>query len=208
MLYKAGLQREAGIVHSASVHSGDLLRGLIAGSLGLVALLAVSGIAAERSTVADAVLCRGISRHQYFLAKWHARLAIILMTFAGLAGVVLLVHHFVLDPDLTLVGGATAVLLVASALMVLVSLGVTIGALAPGTVMGITLLWVLLYGGFTVLEFLPESYPTPERILSRLKFVLRGEYDGGLLPRFALASCGISVAAAIVGLIGFSRKDV
>ncbi|MGL6096412.1 MAG: ABC transporter permease, partial [Fimbriiglobus sp.] len=104
ILYKVGLHREAGMVHSASVQTGDLLRGLIAGSLGLVALLAVSSVSAERATVADAVLSRGISRHQYFLAKWHSRLAVVLGTFTVLALTVLLAHHFAFDPDVTVAG--------------------------------------------------------------------------------------------------------
>ena len=73
ILYKFGIHREAGIVQVASVQAGDLMKALIGGSLGLIALLAVSGIGSERTTVADAVLSRGISRQQYFLAKWHAR---------------------------------------------------------------------------------------------------------------------------------------
>src|SRR5581483_7107576 len=88
ILYKFGAQREAGIVQTASVQTGDLLRGLVAASLALVALFAVRS--------------RGISRHQYFLAKWHARLVVVLGTFVVLAAVVLTAHHFLFDSDLSL----------------------------------------------------------------------------------------------------------
>ena len=84
----------------------------------------------------------------------------------------------------------------------------SIGALAPGTVMGITLFWLLIYGGFMVMSFLPETYPTPERLLGRLKFVLRGEYDPSLLTQAGTGALLLSVAGAAIGMVGFSRKDV
>lgn len=208
ILYKVGVQREAGIVQAASVQTGDLLRGLVVASLGLVALLAVGGIGGERSTVADAVLSRGISRHQYFLAKWHARVVVVLTTFAALAAVVLGAHHVLFDPDLTASGGLAAVAMVSAVLLVVISWGVTIGALSSGTVIGITLFWLLLYGGFVLLSLLPEPYPTPERMLGRLKFVLRGQYDVGVVVQVAVAGAVLSAAAAAVGVVGFARKDV
>ena len=208
VLYKVGVHREAGIVQAASVQTGDLLRGLVVASLGLVALLAVGSIGAERATVADAVLSRGISRHQYFLAKWHARVVVVLTTFAALAAVVLAAHHVLFDPDLTVTGGLAAVAMVSAVLLVVVSWGVTIGALSSGTVIGITVFWLLLYGGFILLSLLPEPYPTPERMLGRLRFVLRGQYDAGLVGQVAVAGAVLSAAAAAVGVVGFARKDV
>ena len=208
IVYKVGVHREAGIVQTASVQSGDLLRALIAGSLGLIALLAVSGVAAERSTVADAVLSRGISRHQYFLAKLHARVFVVIATFAVLATAVLISHHFLLDPDLSFAGGAVATLMVAAALVAVVSWGVTIGALSNGTVIGITLFWLGLSGGLLILSVLPDPYPTPDRILARLKFVLRGQYDPAIVGQVVFAGAVLSAAATAVGLFGFGRKDV
>jgi hypothetical protein len=208
VVYKVGAQREAGIVQAASVQTGDLLRGLVAVSLALVALLAVSGVSSERATVADAILSRGISRHQYFLAKLHARSAAVLGTFAALATVVLLAHHFLFDSDLSLAGGFAAVVMVAAVLVVVVSWGVTIGALSNGTVIGITLFWLALYGGIFLLSLLPEPYPTPDRVLGRLKFVLRGQYDPAVVTQMVAASAVLSGLAAAVGLVGFSRRDV
>ncbi|OWK36602.1 ABC transporter permease [Fimbriiglobus ruber] len=208
VLYKVGVHREAGIVQAASVQTGDLLRGLIIGSLGLVALLAVSSISSERGSVADAVLSRGISRYQYFLAKWHARLVVVLTTFGVLSSVVLIAHHFLFDPDLTFIGGLVALAMVAAVLAAVISWGVTIGALSNGTVIGITIFWLVIYGGIVVLSLLPEPYPNPDRVLSRLKFVLRGQYDPTLVVQVVAVSAVLSVLAGVVGLSGFSRKDV
>ena len=208
VLYKVGVHREAGIVQAASLQTENLLRGLVVGGLGLVALLAVSSISSERSSVADAILSRGISRHQYFLAKWHARLVVVLCTFTFLATGILVVHHFMFDPDLTLLGGLVAIGLVVAVLTVVISWGVTIGSLSSGTVIGITLFWLLLYGGIVLLSLLPEPYLTPDRMLSRLHYVLRGQYDPEIVTQIALLALGLSTVAVVIGMIGFSRKDV
>jgi hypothetical protein len=122
--------------------------------------------------------------------------------------VVLLAHHFQFDSDLSLAGGFAAVVMVAAVLLVVISWGVTIGALSNGTVIGITLFWLALYGGIFLLSLLPEPYPTPDRVLGRLKFVLRGQYDPAVVTQMVVASTVLSGLAAAVGLVGFTRRDV
>jgi ABC-2 type transport system permease protein len=208
ILYKFGVHRDAGIVQSASVQTGDLMRGLVVGSLGLIALLAVSSISAERSSIADSVLCRGISRHQYFLAKWHARVFVIICTFLAMSTIVLAAHHFLFDSDITFLGSLAACGLAVGILLVVISWGVTVGALSNSTLIGITLFWILLYTGIILLSLLPEPYPAPDRMLTKLKFILQGHFDSSLVWRVLMFAGGLSLLAAIVGLIGFTRKDV
>lgn len=208
VVYRLGVHQEAGIKQLASAHSGNMLRGLLIGSLGLVALLAVSAVGGERTTVADAVLSRGISRHQFYLAKWHSRLAVILGTFLALASGSLAAHHFFLDRDLSLNGGVVAVAEVTAILAVVVTVGVTIGALANGTVMGMTLFW-LLSGVVVAVYGLQGGSPGPEKLLGKMmEFVLKGEYDPKVFTEVLMLAGGLCVAAASVGMIGFSRKDV
>jgi ABC-2 type transport system permease protein len=212
LLYRVGLHKEAGIVQSAAVQCGDLFRIVVVGSLALVVVLAVSAVSAERGTVADSVLSRGISRHQYFLAKWHARLVVVVATFAVLATAVLVAGYFLFrddaESDLSLVGGLAAVVAVSAVLVVIVSWGVVIGALTNGTVLGITVFWLVLYGAGFLLTLAPEPWPSPDRELSRMKFVLRGQFNEVLLGNLVLGSLVLSAAAAVVGLVGFSRRDV
>jgi ABC-2 type transport system permease protein len=208
LLYHVGLHREAGIVQDASRNSVNLLRGLVIAGLGLVALLAVSSISSERSTVADAILSRGISRYQYFLAKWHARLFAVVGTFALLSAGVLLAYHFMFDGNLSIRGGLIAGVIVGLVLAVVISWGVTIGALANGTVIGITLFWFILYSAIVLLSLLPEPYPAPDRMLTKLNYVLRGEYDVDMVQEIVIATVVLCLTAAIVGLVSFGRKDV
>lgn len=208
LLYKIGVHREAGMTQFASLQTEHLLRGLVVAGLALIALIAVSSVSSERNTVADSILSRGISRYQYFLAKWHARMAVIVGTFIGIAGVVLGAHHFFFDSDLSLTGGVLATLLVALILAVVVSWGVTVGALSSSTVMGITLFWLIIYGGILILSLLPEPYPTPDRLFARLHLVLQGQYETATLIWLAGISTLLVLGAAGVGLVVFSRKDV
>ena len=79
---------------------------------------------------------------------------------------------------------------------------------SPRTVMGITLFWLLLYGGIVGLSLLPDAYPTPDKLLGRLKFVLRGQYDSEMFSQVMIACGVLSAIAAVIGMVGFSRKDV
>ena len=212
IVYRFGLFREAGSARSAAAHCGDLFRFIVMGSLALVVVLAVSSISSEKGSVADSVLSRGISRHQYYLAKWHARLAVVTATFAALGAMVVLAMYFLFkiddETDIQLLGGLAAVVAVCAVLMAIVSWGVTIGALTSGTVLGITVFWLMLYGAGFLMTLLPQTWPSPDRELGRLQYVLRGEFSGALLTNVVLWAFAASGLAAVVGLIGFSRRDV
>lgn len=212
LLYRVGLHKEAGMFQSAAAQTGDLFRLMILGSLALVVVLAVSSISSERGTVADSVLSRGISRYQYFLAKWHARLVVVTLTFAVQAFAVVLASYFLFkddsQTDLSLAGSLVAVLVVCALFAVIVSWGVTIGALANSTMMGITVFWLVLYGTGFLLTLLPEPWPSPDRQLARLKFMLQGQYNPAALTELLVVSLLLSAGAAVVGLLGFSKRDV
>ncbi len=208
LLYRRGVAHEAGIVQPASLLISDLLRWTVLGSVTLIIVLTAGSISSERGTMADSVLSRGISRYQYFLGKWHARLAAVLLTFLVMGTGALVSSYFLLHEDLSLTGSAVALLTVLALLAVVVSCGVAVSAMAPSTVVAIAVLWLALYGSGFLLMLLPEPLPSPDRILNRLPNVLRGYYDlqsaGRLVGYSALASC----VAALVGLGCFSRRDV
>lgn len=212
LLYRVGLHKEAGMFQSAAAQTGDLFRLMILGSLALVVVLAVSSISSERGTVADSVLSRGISRYQYFLAKWHARLVVVTFTFAVLALGMVVASYFLFkddaQSDLSLAGAVSAVLVVCALFAVIVSWGVTIGALANSTMLGITVFWLVLYGVGFLLTLMPEPWPSPDRQLVRLKFMLQGQYNPAVLTQLLVGAGGLSAAAAAVGLLGFSKRDV
>src|SRR5262249_2286740 len=146
------------------------------GSAALVVVLTAGSISSERGTVADSVLSRGISRYQYFLGKWHARLATVLATYLVLGAVALTGSLFFLQEDLSLLGSAVALLTVAALLGAVISCGVAVSAMANSTLAGIAVLWLLLYGGGFALSLLPPPFPAPDRVLQSLPDIVRGQY--------------------------------
>jgi ABC-type transport system involved in multi-copper enzyme maturation permease subunit len=209
IIYRFGAYREAGMIQPASDLMSDLLRWTVFGSVTLIIVLTAGSITSERGTLADSVLSRGISRYQYFLGKWHARVATILGTFFGF-GVVVLIGSLVLlrDENLSLLGSLVAMGTVAALLAAIITCGVTISALANSTVLGIAILWLVVYGAGFILSLLPASYPSPDRALKTLPSILRGAYDTQMVTRVIVGSLVASVLAALVGLIGFARRDV
>jgi ABC-2 type transport system permease protein len=208
MLYRVGVYREAGIIQQASTLVSDLLRWCIFGSLTLVIVLAAGSISAERGTLADSVLSRGISRYQYFLGKWHARLATVLGTFMLMGVLVLGCSFFLLHEDLSLIGSFVALLTVAALLGVVITGGVTASAVFSSTLLGIAVLWITVYGAGFALSMLPIPFPSPYQALNSLPYVLRGEYNLFALGRLIGWSAAASCTLALFGLAYFSRRDV
>lgn len=208
LLYRFGVHREAGLTQPAAVHTSDLLRAVALGGLALVVVLSVSSISSERGTLADSVLSRGISRYQYFLAKWHSRTIVVVGTFAVLAAIMLSAFHFLLADDLTFNGCLAAITTMSFLLAAVVAWGVAVGACTNSTVVGITGLWIFLYGSGLLLSLLPGTYPTPEKALSRLPHVLSGVYSGTALRDWVLGAIVATIGGGSLGLMGFARKDV
>jgi ABC-type transport system involved in multi-copper enzyme maturation permease subunit len=208
LLYRFGIYHEAGIMQSASLHISQLLRWIVLGSAVIICVLTAGSISSERGTMADSVLSRGISRYQYFLGKWHARLATVLGTFLILGLATLISALFLLHEDLSWDGSLVALVTVAALLGAVITCGVTVSAIANSTVLGIAVLWVVLCGGGLLLSFLPQRYPSPDRALQRLPHILQGNYDFNLLAQFVGWSILVSCVTALIGMAYFSRRDV
>jgi ABC-type transport system involved in multi-copper enzyme maturation permease subunit len=208
LLYHVGIYQKAGIIQPASTLISELLRWTVLGSVTLIIVLTAGSISSERGTMADSVLSRGISRYQYFLGKWHARLATILGTYVIMGLLAIAGGFFLLHEDLKWTGSLMALATVAALLAAVVSCGVTVSAMVNSTVLGIAILWFALYGSGFALSLLPARVPSPDRLLAQLPDVLRGYYNlhalGRMIGWSAIASGGI----AFIGLVYFARRDV
>jgi ABC-2 type transport system permease protein len=207
-LYHYGAEHEAGILQSASGLVSDLLRWTVLGSVTLIIVLTAGSISSDRGSMADSVLSRGISRHQYFLGKWHARLLTVLLTFFVLGIAALVSSFFLLHEELSLSGSVAALLMVGALLAAVSSCGVAVSAMTNSTVAGIAALWVAVYGAGIALSFLTRRMVSPTWLLQVLPNVLHGEFDWHTVGRLAAWSgltCGV---AAVIGMVYFSRRDV
>jgi hypothetical protein len=200
LLYRVAVQHEAGIIQSASGLISDLLRWTVLGSVTLIIMLTVGSISSERGTMADSVLSRGISRYQYFLGKWHARLVTVLGTYLLMGIAALVGSYFLLHEDLSLTGSLVALATVGALLAAVITLGVVVSAMVNNTVLGIAVLWIIIYGsGFALGLHLS---------LNNLPNVLRGLYDLSAQGRLMGWAAVASIVAALIGLVYFSRRDV
>lgn len=208
LLYRLGLANEAGIIQPASKMIADLLRWTMLGSVSLVVVLTAGTISSERGTMADSVLSRGISRHQYFLGKWHSRLLSVIVTFAALAVAMLVASLMLLHEDLSLGGCAVGLGTAAALLMAVVTCGVAVSAVCNSTLLAVAILWGMLYGGGFLLSLLPSRFVTPDRALASLPYILQGQYDAEGLTRLAAGCAIVSGLAAAAGLLYFARRDI
>jgi ABC-2 type transport system permease protein len=209
LLYRFGAKQVSGMLQSAPDTIGDLLHWVIYGSVTLIIALTAGTICAERGTMADSVLSRGISRYQYFLGKWHARLSLVLSTYLVKGMLVLTGAYYMLHSDaMTIHGSLVAMLVVASLLVFVITFGVTVSALSTNTLVSIAVVWMTLYGGGFLLSQLPGVFPSPERAMQSLPNVLKGQYDWNVLGRLILTSLGLSGFTALVGMYCFSRRDI
>ena len=207
-LYKFGIHREVGLVQSASEQTGVLLGTVGIVTLAFVSLVAVHAVSGERGTVADSILSRGISRRQYFAAKWHARSVVLLAAFALLSGGVLTAYHFLLEPDLSLDGCLAGVGVATAVLAAVIAWGVTVGAMSNGTVIGTTLFWLVLFGGVFLLSFLPSPFPNGSNLLATLRTTLRGNFDPAKVAQVIGVCAAVAAAGGLTGMVGYSKKDV
>jgi len=208
LLYRLGPYREAGIIAPASEYVSHLLRWTMLVSVTLIVVLTAGTISSERGSMADSVLSRGISRYQYFLGKWHARLVTVVGTFLAMGAAALVATYFLLHEDLSLTGSAAALLMVAALLAAVSSWGVAVSAVSNSTVVGIAVVWIAVYGGGVVLSILPSSVPSPTGLLRILPHVLHGEFSWNAVGRLAGWSGAASGVAALIGLGYFARRDV
>jgi hypothetical protein len=208
LLYRVGVYREAGKVQPASELISDLLRWSVLGGVALIIVLTGGSISSERGILADSVLSRGISRYQYFLGKWHARLAVVAGTFMIMGVAVFVGSFFFLHDDISLLGSLMALATVVTMLAVVTTCSVAVSAMVNSTVLGIGVLWMLLYGtGFSLALLLPR-YPTPAWAVASLPNILQGFYNVHTLGQFMGWSFLGSVGVALVGMGYFSRRDV
>lgn len=210
LLYRYGVDREAGIVQHTSNVVSELLRWTVVGSVTLIVALTVGSISSERGTMADSVLSRGISRYQYFLGKLHARLLCILATYFLMGFLVLASGQFMLHEDLDYLGCFFALLTIGALMVAVISLGVTVSAMVNSTAVGVATLWIIIYGSGFALSLLPASITirTPEWVLHNLPNILQGKYNPTILFEMMGWSVGFSIVAALFGMLYFSRRDV
>jgi ABC-2 type transport system permease protein len=208
LLYRFGLANEARIIQPASDWISDLLLWMLVESITLIVVLATGAISSERGTMADSVLSRGISRYQYFLGKLHARLLVVMGTFFVQGLIVVAGGFLFLHEDHSFLGCVMAISTIASLLAFVVACSVTVSAMIDTTVVGIALVWMVVYGFGFVMTLIPGRFDIVYSWIHNLPHVIRGhfhlEYQLWLIGGMLLAAGVVST----YGMIHFSKRDV
>ena len=208
LVYRLGAHREAGLVQEASVFLTDLVRWILMGSVGLVVILAAGAISSERGTLADSILSRGISRRQYYLGKFHARLGAVLCGFFLVSIFATILGQFFLKEDLDFKGCLLATWEVGMLLAALVSIGVMLSSILNNTLVSIMALWFSLYGGGAILSLVPGLVPQLHLVWNRIPYVIKGHYSLVALGEITLFSLIVCTVTSLFGMMYFSRRDV
>lgn len=208
LTHRFAVYREAKFVMTVDKVVANLLSWTALGTVTLVVAFCSGAIATERGTLADSVLCRGISRYQYFLAKLHSRLFAVLGTYLALTGSVIAIAAFAFPGMVTPTGCLAALAGLGFVLATVVCLGVTTSALCGSTVLSVSLLWIGLYTLGFALTFMPETYLTPDRMIAALPQMLRGLFNREELYRSIAYAVTASGVATVIGMVGFARADV
>jgi ABC-type transport system involved in multi-copper enzyme maturation permease subunit len=208
LLHRAAVHHQAGIVQSAAEFMGELLQFALVVGTTLTIILTAGAISGERGTMADSVLSRGISRYQYFLGKWHARLVTVLGSFLAMGIVVLVASCFLVEMDLSIVGCIVGLLILMGVLSIVASAGVTISSLCNSTVLGIAILFMVLYGIALTLAILGYGQLNPLKLWKLMPTLLEGKYDLDAQAALFGWCMAASVGSALVGLVYFARRDV
>src|SRR5262249_9008708 len=140
-------------------------------------------------------------------AKWHARTVVVVVTFAFLATVMLSGFHLLLEDDLSFSGCLAAVVTISALLAAVVAMGVAVGGMTNSTVVGITVLWIVLYGAGILTSSVRPRFPPGERSVGGRPNPPGGAYTLTRLPGWVWGGLVAWVVGAFVGLRGFARRD-
>jgi ABC-type transport system involved in multi-copper enzyme maturation permease subunit len=207
LLYRTLMHHQAGVPQDASRLMADLLQYCLYLGAALVVLLTAGAIAGERDTLADGVLSRGVTRYQYFLGKWHARLVAVLGAFGVLGFLALSVSVFVLRDDVVWLGGLKALGMVAAVLTLVASVTVTLSALVRNVLLCVTLALLVVYGTGLTLTMMPAGAFSPRLLHDLLPMILRND-QATLSGDFMVVLFGLAVIVPLAGMLPFGRKDI
>lgn len=179
---------------------------LVFGTLAIA--LGATAISAEQELLADAILCRGVGRFQYFAGKCAARALAAATLFALLALPTLGVASLRMYNDLSLKGSFIAVGAGSSVMAAITALAVAGGAWFRHAIIAVAVMWMGVYGAGVLIAILDLGDLSVFTFCDRCTYLLRGYLENlpeHKLPNWsAIAAC----AAATVSFACFNFRDI
>ncbi|MFO0949098.1 MAG: hypothetical protein U1D30_24835 [Planctomycetota bacterium] len=198
---------EAAPSPTASQLAGKLLRVHLLLWTSFVIALGASSISGEADSAPESILCRGISRWEYYLGKCFSRMLAVVGLFLLLTVPAIGVSCLRLENDLTWLGVWRSVSTVAMVLAGIAAISVAGSSWFRNPLAGVAVLWMLLYGLGIVTAVLDIEALSPLSMVEQLPDMLRGIAEES--PRHRLVN-GIGLAALISTVISigaYSFRD-
>lgn len=193
---------------SAAAWSGRLLRVQFLLAISFIIALGASSICGESEVAADAILCRGVSRWQYFFGKMLSRTIVVGFLFGLLATVILATGMVRFHNDVTLWGAGKAVGLAVSALVALLVCCMAASVWFQNPLVAVLVSWISVVGAGAVVVILEINNFSPMAFADQLTPMLRS-VDATLFPNVLLKYLAIAASVVALPAVGyFSRKDV
>lgn len=191
---------------ASSVVSSGLSDFLYIWALVLIGLSG-SAVSSEAGQLADSILSKSVTRFDYVLAKFASRIAYALLTFSLVTAVLLGLSLRIDAQGYDGQGLAAAVVLVALAMVALVSMGVGLSVTMPNTMSAIITLLVVWYAMTFFFPILGLGAVSPGHLASSLSGVAEGSWHR---QDWEAVAGYLSISAASVALSSayFYLKDI
>jgi ABC-type transport system involved in multi-copper enzyme maturation permease subunit len=167
-----------------------------------------SAVSSESGELADSLLSKAVKRHEYILAKFCSRVALVFTIYLGISTVLAGLTMRIGVNDIEIYGLSFAILIVALVLIMLTTMGVTFSTIFPNTIVSIVALLVVWYSMTFFFSLIKEiEFLSPSYLIGELPKIIQGNWSGTewkIVSGFSL----MCIAFLAVSLLYFSRKDV
>jgi hypothetical protein len=173
----------------------------------LMISVTASTVSSESGELAESILSKSVKRHDYILAKFSARIMYVLTIYLAIIAVLVVGAVRLSDEDYELYGLIISILLVALALIMLTTLGVTLSTFISNSVISIVSLLIVWYAMTFFFPILDLELLSPGNILIVLPDIIQGTWTNDewiTTTSFVL----ISFASIAFTTIYFSTSDL
>ena len=173
----------------------------------LIIGITASAVSSETGELADSIMSKSVKRHDYIMAKFTSRIMYVMTIYLLISAVLVGASMRMLDNDYDMNGLVVGLLLVALALIMLTTLGVTVSLVTSNTVISIVSLLVIWYSMTIFLPLLDLEFMSPTSMMNELLDIIQGVWNGEEW-KIAASFGGISIIAMVLSVLYFSIKDL
>jgi len=173
----------------------------------LMIAVTASTVSSESGELADSIMSKSVKRHDYILAKFSSRIMYVLTIYSAITAVLVVGAVRLAIEDYEIYGLIASILLVALALVLLTTLGVTLSTFISNSVIAIISLLILWYAMTIFFPILDLELLSPGNMMIVLPDIIQGtwtKYDWITVISFV----EISVLSTAVSTFYFSTSDL